>query len=110
MKNKIIAIIGAVFFAAAVVVGYFTNFDNADIISISLAAFGLVSVVLNVVSKQKEKGVFTWKSILVIALAILGGGLVCFGGLNSSILETISGLVLALLAVFLSIIEINKNK
>lgn len=108
MKNKIFAIIGAVCFGFAVVCGYFFNFENADIMSVALAAFGLVSVVINVINKQKEKGVFSWKSILVIALAILGGGLVCLGGINSELLETISGLVLALLAVFLSLLKSKK--
>lgn len=109
MKNKILGIIGLVLFIAAVACGSFFNFDNADVLSLALAGFGIVSVVINVISKQKEKGAFTWPMGLTIALALLGGGLVCLGGYASNILETVSGLVLALLAVFLSLMKAKKD-
>lgn len=108
MKNKIIAILAVVFFVAAVVIGNFCNFENSDILALALYGFGLVATVYNVVNKQKEKGGFTWLSGLTIGFALVGGGLACLGGLTESTLETISGLVLALLAVFLSLLKSKK--
>ena len=103
-------IIGALFFVAAVTVGYFCNFDGAIIIEIGAAAFGLCSLIIGAIKSGKTKNVKTWKTVLIIALAAIGGVLCCIGGLNQSIFAEISGAALALLAVIFGIIYANKNK
>ena len=72
-------IIGALFFVAAVTVGYFCNFDGAIIIEIGAAAFGLCSLVI-------------------------GGVLCCIGGLSQNIFAELEGAALALLAVIFGVI------
>ena len=97
-------IIGALFFAAAVTVGYFCNFDGAIIIEIGAAAFGLCSLVIGAIKSGKTKNIKTWKTVLIICFAVIGGVLCCIGGLNQSIFAEISGAALALLAVIFGLI------
>lgn len=105
MKNKVFAIIGALLFVGAVVVANFADFAAATVIEIALAAFGLASVVISAIKTQKTKGAFSWKTILIIVLAVAAGVLVCIGGVTSNIFEQISGLVLALLAIITGLIS-----
>ena len=95
MNNKIIAVIGALLFAAAVVVGNFAQFEAAAVIEIALASFALCAVVISAVKQAKEKNVFSWKTVVVIALAVIGGVLCCIGGMQQAVFKEISGLVLA---------------
>lgn len=108
MKNKVFAIIGALLFVGAVVVANFADFAAANVVEIALAAFGLASVVISTIKAQKEKGVFSWKTILIIVLAVVAGVLVCIGGVTSNIFEQISGLVVALLAIITGLISVKK--
>lgn len=110
MKKNIFAILGALFFIASVVVGYFCDFAAADILGVTLAAFALASVTIAAIEKQKEKNKFSWLTILIIVLAILGAVLVCIGGASSNIFETISGLVIALLTIVIGLIKANKKE
>lgn len=109
MNNKIIAVIGALLFAAAVVVGNFAQFEAAAVIEIALASFALCAVVISAVRQAKEKNAFSWKTVVVIALAVIGGVLCCIGGLQQAIFKEISGLVLALLSVIFGLIFDSKK-
>lgn len=109
MNNKIIAVIGALLFAAAVVVGNFAQFEAASVIEIALASFALCAVILSVVRQAKEKNTFSWKTVMVIALAVVGGVLCCIGGLQQAIFKEISGLVLALLSVIFGLVFDSKK-
>ena len=107
--NKTFAIIGALFFIAAVVVGYFAGFDNAVIVQLALGAFGYAAVVVGAVKSAKEKNIATWKTVIVI-IGTVAGGILCFiGGLNDNIFNQISGLVIALLAVIAGLLFQNKK-
>lgn len=97
--GKIISVIGAVAFIAAVAVGNFASFASAEIIEMALAAFGLCSVIISAITKARQEEKFSWKTVAVIALAVIGGTLCCIGGLSNSVFSELSGLVLALLAV-----------
>lgn len=103
-------IIGAVFFAAAVAIGYFCKFDAAIIIEIGLAAFGFAAIVTSAVSYGKKNNIKTWATVVIIVLAAIGGVLCCIGGLNQNIFAEISGAALALLAVIFGIVYANKTK
>lgn len=102
--NKIIAVTGALLFAAAVAVGNFAQADAASVIEIALASFGLCAVIVSAVRQAKEKNAFSWKTVVVVALASAGGVLCCVGGLQQTVFEEISGLVLALLAVIFGLV------
>ena len=101
-------IIGAVAFLAAVAVGFFCKFDAAVIIEIGVAAFGFTAIVTSAVSYAKKNNKI-WATVLIIALAAIGGVLCCIGGLNQSIFAEISGAALALLAVIFGMIYAHKE-
>lgn len=103
-------IIGALFFVAAVAVGYFCNFDGAIIIEIGAAAFGLCGLVIGAIKSGKTKNVKTWKTVLIVCFAVIGGVLCCIGGLSQNIFAEISGAALALLAVIFGTIYAHKAK
>ena len=103
-------IIGALAFFAAVAVGYFCNFDGAIIIEIGVAAFGLCGLVIGAIKSGKTKNVKTWKTVLIICFAVIGGVLCCIGGLSQNIFAEISGAALALLAVIFGMIYAHKAK
>lgn len=109
MNNKIIAVIGALLFASAVVVGNFAQFEAAAVIEIALASFALCAVVISAVRQAKKKNAFSWKTVVVIALAVVGGVLCCIGGLQQAIFKEISGLVLALLSVIFGLVFDSKK-
>ena len=102
-------IIGAIAFLAAVAVGYFCNFDGAIIIEIGVAAFGLCGLVIGAIKSGKTKNVKTWKTVLIICFAVIGGVLCCIGGLSQNIFAEISGAALALLAVIFGMIYAHKE-
>ena len=102
-------IIGAIAFLAAVAVGYFCNFDGAIIIEIGAAAFGLCSLIIGAIKSGKTKNVKTWKTVLIICFAVIGGVLCCIGGLSQNIFAEISGAALALLAVIFGMIYAHKE-
>lgn len=104
MKNKIIGFIGMLLFAAAVATAQFVKIPSVTVIEIALAAFGLAAVVMSTVKTAKEKNKFSWKTIVVIALAVIGGVLCCIGGLSQNIFETVSGAILAALTVIFGIL------
>ena len=103
-------IIGAIAFLAAVAVGYFCNFDGAIIIEIGVASFGLCGLVIGAIKSGKTKNVKTWKTVLIICFAVIGGVLCCIGGLSQNIFAEISGAALALLAVIFGMIYAHKAK
>lgn len=105
---KVFGIIGAICFAVAVAIGYFGDFAGDALVQIALSAFGLASLVIANVKKAKDEGKFTWKTIVCIILAIVGGVLCAVGGLADSIFATISGAVIALLAIIFGIINAKK--
>lgn len=106
--NKTFGIIGAVCFALAVALGYFADFPGDSLVEIALAAFGVASLILNAVKKAKDEGKFSWKTVVCIVLACIGGVLCCIGGLAQSIFATISGAVLALMAVIFGLLYAKK--
>ena len=97
-------IIGALFFVAAVTVGYFCNFDGASVIESGAAAFGLWSVVIGGSKSGGTEDVETWKTVLIICFAVIGGVLCCIGGLSQNIFAELAGAALALLAVIFGVI------
>ena len=101
---KIWGIIGALFFCAAVTVGYFCNFDGAIIIEIGASAFILCSFIIGEIKRGKTKNVKTWKTVLMICFAVIGGVLCCIGGLSQNIFSELAGAALALLAVIFGLI------
>lgn len=107
--NKLFGIIGSVLFVAAVIVGYFFSFPGADIVAIALAAFALAATVVGVVKKQKEAGTFTWKSIVVIVLAIFAGVLCCIGGVSNNVFEALAGAVVGILGIIFGILAVKKD-
>lgn len=108
MKVKVFAIIGAVCFAAAVVVGYFCNFKGDALVALALEAFGFASLIIANVKKAKEEGRFGWKFILAMVLAVAGGILCAIGGVTDSIFATIAGAVLGIIAIFAGLFTLKK--
>lgn len=106
--SKVLAIIGAVLFAISVGVGFFGSFPLADAVAIATASFGLAALIVATVKKAKDEGRFNWMTILVIVLSVLSGILICLGGLQSNIFETIGGAVIALLTIIFGIIKVKK--
>ena len=106
--NKTFGIIGAVCFALAVALGYFADFAGDTLVEIALAVFGVTALIVNAVKKAKDEGKFSWKTIVCIVLACIGGVLCCIGGLAQSIFATLSGAVLALMAVIFGLIYAKK--
>lgn len=110
MKNKIIGFIGILLFAAAIVTAKFDSVPIATAIEIALAAFGLAAVVVSAVRTAKAKNKFSWKTVVVIVLAVIGGVLCCIGGLSQNIFETVSGAILAALTVIFGILFDKKSE
>lgn len=104
MKNKIIGVGGMLLFAAAIVTAKFVSVPIATVIEIALAAFGLTAVIVSTVRTAKAKNKFSWKTVVVIALAVIGGVLCCIGGLSHNIFETVSGAILAVLTVIFGVL------
>lgn len=110
MKSKVFGIIGSLLFVAAVIVGYFCKFENADIIAVALAAFALASTVVAVVKKYKKDGEkFNWKFILIIVLTIIGAVLCAIGGVSDSIFATLAGAVIGVLTIIFGVLAIKKD-
>lgn len=103
--NKIFGIIGAICFAIAVGIGYFLDFEGDVVVQVAFSAFGLAFIVINAIKKAKEEGKYSWKFILCIVLAVIGGILCAIGGLADSIFATLSGAVIALLAIIFGIVK-----
>lgn len=106
---KVFGIIGAVLFAVAVGIGFFGDFAGDALVQIALSAFGLASIVIGNVKKAKDEGKFTWKTVVCIILAVAGGVLCAVGGFADSIFATVSGAVVALLAIIFGIISAKKE-
>ena len=102
-------IVGALLMVVAVCIGYFAKFDNAFIVELAVAAFGLTSMIIGAFKDGKAKNVKTWQAITVIALAVLAGVFGCIGGLAQNIFAEIAAAVLALLAVIFGLL-FNKAK
>ena len=104
MKNKIIGVGGMLLFAAAIVTAKFVSVPIATVIEIALAAFGLTAVIVSAVRTAKAKNKFSWKTVVIIVLAVIGGVLCCIGGLSQNIFETVSGAILAVLTVIFGVL------
>ncbi|ERF61734.1 hypothetical protein HMPREF0860_1595 [Treponema socranskii subsp. socranskii VPI DR56BR1116 = ATCC 35536] len=91
-------------FAAAIVTAKFVSVPIATVIEIALAAFGLTAVIISAVRTAKGKNKFSWKTVVVIALAVISGVLCCIGGLSQNIFETVSSAILATLTVIFGIL------
>lgn len=107
--NKILKLIGALLIVAAAVIGYFFDFSGDAVVNIATASFGLAFIVISTITDAKEKGKLNWVTYLLIALSILGGVLVCIGGVAESLIATIVGAALALVAVIVGLISANKK-
>lgn len=101
--NKTWSIIGALFFVAACVVGYFCNFPSASIVTVALAAFGFTSEIIAALNSAKKEQRLNWKTVVTIVLACIAGVLCCIGGLAQNIFAEISAAVLALLTLIFAI-------
>lgn len=102
-------IIGSLFFVAAVVFGYLCDFEASTVIEIAATAFGFCAVIVSAVKGAKEKQIATWKMVVIVCLASIGGVICCIGGLAQNIFAEISGAVLALLAVIFGMVYNAKN-
>lgn len=107
--NKVFAIIGAICFAVAIGLGYFADFPGDSLVAIAVAAFGLAALIVGAIKTAKEKEKFTWKTIVCIVLAVIGGVLCCIGGLAENIFATIAGAVIALLTVIFGVLYAKKE-
>lgn len=107
--RKVFAIIGALLFCGAVVVGQFCKFPAADAVSIALAAFGLAALIVATIKKAKEEGRFNWMTILVIVVSVVAGVLCALGELQSNIFESLAGAVITLLTIIFGIIGLKKK-
>ena len=105
---KTFGIIGAIVFAISVALGYFVDFKGDVIVQIALDAFALALVIIGAIKKAKDEGKYSWKIIVCIVLAVVGGILCAIGGLTESIFGAISGAVLALLGIIFGIINAKK--
>lgn len=103
-------IIGAICFAIAVAFGYFFKFDGSTPIAIASGAFGFTAIVIGAVNEGKSKNVKTWITVIVIVASALGGVLCYIGNVSDKIFATISGAVIALLAVIFGIVTTSKTK
>lgn len=107
---KKLGIIGELFFIAALVIGYFIDFDSAEIVSIAAAAFGAAAIITAAIKTGKEKGLKQWQALTVIVLAVVGGVLCSIGGLTQSIFNEVAGATLALMAVIFGIVSASNRK
>lgn len=107
--SKVFAIIGAVLFAVGVGIGFFGNFPLADAVAIAVDSFGLAALIVATVKKAKDEGRFNWMTIVVIVLSVVSGVLLCLGDLQSNIIETIGGAVIALLTIIFGIWKATKK-
>lgn len=98
MKSKF-GIIGCIIIVLSAIFGFFFDFAGADIVQIAIAAAGFASVIIGIVKDKKEKGQFTWKTVVVMVLASIGGILCVIGGCSQEIFKELIGGVLALLAI-----------
>lgn len=105
---KTFGIIGAILFAVSVALGYFFEFNGDTLVQIALDAFALALVIIGAVKKAKTEGKFSWKIVVCIILAVIGGVLCAIGGLADSIFGAIAGAVLALLGIIFGIINAKK--
>ena len=101
--NKFLGILGALLMVVAISIGEFATFPASSIVEIAVAAFGLTAVIVAAVKNAKEKQSFSWKTVLVIVLATVGGVLCCIGGLAQNIFQEIAGATLALLSIIFGI-------
>ena len=104
--NKIFGIVGAILFVASVAIGCFCDFAGSTVIEIALAAFGLASVIVATIKKAKEDGKFSWKTVVVIVLAAVGGALCAVGGFQSNVFEALAGAVVAIISVIFGIVAL----
>lgn len=109
MKMKVLAVIGAICFAAAVFVGYFCNFKGDALVQLALEAFAFASLIILNIKKAKEEGRFGWKFIVAMVLAVAGGVLCAIGGATDTIFATLAGAVLGLIAIFAGLLTLKKN-
>ena len=96
--KTVFRILGVVFIAAAAVIGYFFNFPGDVVVTVALAAFGVTSEVVTSVSDAKTKGTPSWLAYVLSGLSIAGGVACAVGGIASSLITTIAGGALAVLA------------
>ena len=106
---KVFGILGAIFFAASVFVGYFCDFKGDTLVQVALEAFAFTSLIIGEIKKAKEAGRFNWKFILALVLAVVGGVLCAVGLVSEAIFATISGAVLGLIAIFAGLLIIKKK-
>lgn len=107
--NKIFGIIGMVCFAVAVGLGYFVSFPYDTLVEIALAVFGATLLVIGAVTKSKETGTFSWKTIVCIVLACISGILCAIAGSTKDIFTTIATAVIALVTIIFGVLFANKK-
>lgn len=101
--NKVFGIVGALLFVGAVAVGCFCDFKGDVIVQLALSAFALASMIVSIIKKAKDEGTFSWKTVVVIVLAVVGGALCAVGGLQSNIFEAIAGAVVAIISIIFGV-------
>lgn len=106
---KVFGILGAIFFAAAVAVGYFCDFKGDSLVQVALEAFAFASLIIGEVKKAKKEGRLNWKFILSLVFAVIGGILCAVGLVSETIFATIAGAVLGLIAIFAGLLVIKKK-
>ena len=106
---KVFGIVGAILFAASVVVGYFCNFKGDALVQVALEAFAFAALIIGEVKKAKAEGRFNWKFIVALVFAVAGGVLCAIGMVSEAIFATIAGAVIGLIAIFAGLFLIKKK-
>lgn len=102
--NKLFKILGILAIVAAAALGYFDKFDNSAFIEVCLGAFGLCSLIVTNINEAKAKENFSWKTVVILALAVVAGVLCCLGGLSQNIFAEVSAAVLALMTLIFGLL------
>lgn len=102
--NKVWKIIGLILMVAAVIFGYFADFPGSTVVELAVLAFGLTACIIATGKEAKEKGKFTWKTVVTIVLAVVAGVLCCIGGLAQNIFAEVSAAVLAVLTLIFGLL------
>lgn len=102
-----ISIIAIVLLVACATVGFFVNIPAVDIGAIAGAFLSASLIALKVVKKLEKP---TWVHYAVVIGTVLAGVLCGVGGISEDIVTSITGAVIALITIIVSVIEMTKKK
>jgi len=103
MKLNVVAIVGLILVVGFVAVGFILNFETAWMLSIVGASAGLAMLIGEVVEKEPTGD--KWKAYLIGAGLSIGTMVSVFGGITESVLTSVVGAVVLLVAVVLGVLK-----